>query len=94
MKSKSILKEHGIAPIPEHQLEIRYCEMLDDIYGETKIGPYEYSTSKALAEVDPAAFNCGFSDWLSSEIGETLEEIDGEYFDKHEIDSIDEEGTK
>lgn len=65
------------------ELEERYCEFLDEVYPECKIAGYEYQTSRALKEVDPIAFRCGFADWLDSEIGETLWELpNGEYTDE------------
>lgn len=65
-------------------LERMYCDFLDELYGECKIAGYEYSTSQALVEVDPTAFRCGFSDWISSELeAEILGETEtGEYFIK------------
>lgn len=67
--------------LSDHELERRYCEMLDEFYGLVKIAGYEYETSHALAQVDPTAFRCGFADWISAELGETLWEKNGEYFD-------------
>jgi hypothetical protein len=54
----------------EHELETRYDDMLDGIYGE----PMGYPASRILAEVDPIAYRCGFSDWVSGELGETITE--------------------
>lgn len=61
-------------------LEQLYCEFLDEIYGTVKIAGLEYETSSALKEIDPTAFRCGFNDWLDAELGETIWEKDGEYF--------------
>lgn len=44
-----------------------YDECLDECYPECKIGGFEYSTSRALKEVDPIAYRCGFNDWCDSE---------------------------
>lgn len=63
-------------------LEELYCQFLDDCYGTVRIAGYEYQTSRALAEVDPTAFRCGFADWLDAQLGETLWEKDGEYWDE------------
>jgi hypothetical protein len=77
--------------LTDRDLEERYENMLDEVYGLVSIGGYKYSTSRALKEVDPTAFRCGFSDWLDSEIGETLEEDGGNYYDKDDWDSYVEE---
>lgn len=69
--------------LSDRELEQRYCDMLDEIYSDCKIAGYDYLTSRALREVDPTAYRCGFADWVSSEIeNETIEEIDGKYFEK------------
>lgn len=44
--------------------EQAYDEWLDEVYGDVQIGPYEYSTARALRLVDPIAYRTGFSDWL------------------------------
>jgi hypothetical protein len=76
-------------PIFDHALEQRYCESLDDCYGRVSIAGLEYRTSRALAEVDPVAFRCGFSDWLDSEVGETItDEIDGQHYDFQEVEDL------
>lgn len=68
--------------LTDYELHQRYDDMLDEVYGEAKIGGYEYSTSKAMKEVDPTAYRCGFSDWLDSECqSDVLIEVDGEYYD-------------
>lgn len=76
--------------ISERELEQRYCERLDEIYPECKIAGLTYSTSRALAEVDPTAFRCGFADWIDAEIGETIWELDGEYYDADPSDDGEE----
>lgn len=68
----------------EYELEQMYEQMLDECYGVVKIAGLEYSTSLALKEIDPTTFRCGFNDWLDSELGETIFEINGEYYDNEE----------
>lgn len=58
------------------ELEERYDEMLNECYGTVEIAGMEYETSRALYELDPIAYRCGFNDWIDSELGETIEEID------------------
>lgn len=66
----------------EHQLERMYEEMLDECYGTVTIAGLDYATSSALKDVDPAAYRCGFEDWLDAEVREgRLFEDDGEYYD-------------
>jgi hypothetical protein len=53
-----------------NDLERQYNEMLDEVHGEAKIAGYEYQTSRALKQIDPTAYRCGFADWLDAECGE------------------------
>jgi hypothetical protein len=87
MKAKDLI-DAGIEPISERDLETQYMEMLDDVYGMIKIGAYEYETSIALIRTDPTAFNVGYADWRASELDERLVEIDGEYFDRNEVEEF------
>lgn len=69
--------------LSDYDLKKMYCDFLDEIYPECKIAGYEYSTSRALAEIDPTAFRCGFADWLDSMSGESLWELpDGTWTDE------------
>lgn len=88
------LKIKGVNPYSDHELENQFNDFLDEVYGETKIACYEYATSKALAAVDPTAFRCMFSDWLSSELDERLIEIDGEYFNLETVEANEDGGAK
>ena len=54
------------------QLEEMYDEMLDDVYGDIEICGYHYPASKALFDVDPTAYRCGFNDWLDSMIQDEI----------------------
>jgi hypothetical protein len=67
--------------LTERELYERYNDMLDDIYPDLTIADYSYNTSRALKLIDETAYRCGFNDWLDSELGETIWEKDGEYFD-------------
>lgn len=51
----------------EYQALKMYNDFLDECYPNCKIGPYEYSTSRAMEEIDPTAYRCGFNDWLDAE---------------------------
>lgn len=44
-----------------------YREALREAHGETvTVCGYEYDTARALEELDPTAFRCGFNDWSDS----------------------------
>ena len=87
MKQSEKLKLAGIEPTSERELERQYSDMLDDIYGEITIAGHRYSTSDALVRVDPTAFDVGFSDWLSTECEDRLIEIDGDYYERSEVEN-------
>ena len=55
----------GYQVISDHEAYERYDDMLDECYGEVKICGMSYCTSRALKEVDPIAYRCGFSDYTS-----------------------------
>ena len=75
----------------DRDLEARYDEFLDEVYGEVKIGGYFYSTSHALKEVDPIAYREGFNNWIDSEMsdGNLFETDDGEYTDEEPAETDD-----
>ena len=60
----------------EHELEDRFEQMLDEVFGTVNIAGYDYDTSSALKEIDPTAYRCDFAYWLDSELGESIFETD------------------
>jgi hypothetical protein len=70
-----------------------YDQMLDDCFSlESVGGPFAHmSASRVLKEVDPVAYRCGKNDWEDSESREQWEEIEGDYYDKREVEEIREE---
>lgn len=70
--------------ITDAKLHDRYDDMLDSCQDPVRIGSLEYSPSVTLKAVDPTAYDCGFSDWLSGE--EDIVEIDGAYFSREEVE--------
>jgi hypothetical protein len=63
----------------EKYTEDDYDDMLDEVYGDIEIGNLTYSTSRVLKEIDPIAYDYGFSDYQEyvyecSECGETFED--------------------
>ena len=53
--------------IHEHEAEAHYNELIDECNPIIKIFDMEYLPSHALKELDPIAYNCGFTDWLDAE---------------------------
>ena len=44
-----------------------YDEMIDECHDEvTRICGMEFNSSRALRELDPVAYRCGFADWTDS----------------------------
>lgn len=60
----------------ENLTEDDYEEFLDSCYGNVDVCGSPYPAGQVLKEVDPTAFNCGFSDWVSEEEGPMQDEID------------------
>ena len=56
----------GHQMISEREAYERYDDMLDDCHEDVKICGMTYNTSKALKDVDPIAYRCGFSDYTAS----------------------------
>lgn len=56
-------------------LEDDYCEYLDEVYEEVKIGCLTFQPSRIVRELDPIAFNIGFSDYISNQIYELEEQL-------------------
>lgn len=80
-------------PLTDTELHERYDNMLDDYYNDF-MG--SYPASRVLKSVDPIAYNCGFNDWLSGELGETITdeepEDDDDDWDEDEPDDDEGEG--
>lgn len=58
--------------VSEGEAEEQYNEMLNDVYGVVNIAGLEYETARALRDVDPVAYRCGYADYVS----EYLHEVD------------------
>lgn len=61
--------------LTDDDLEKRYDEFLDDVYGSVEIMGMDFDTSCAIKELDEITYHQGFNDWLDSEIGETIAEV-------------------
>ena len=62
--------------LTEWELKERYDDALDDCYGDVEIGGLMYRHSRAMKAVDPIAYRCSFIDWVDSELGASIEEIE------------------
>ena len=51
----------------EYELEQMYNEFLDDCYPTVNVCGYDFNPSRALKELDPTAYRCGFLDWCDQE---------------------------
>jgi len=71
-----------VLTISDRDLHAQYDSMLDDCHDSVVIAGYQYDTSNALKAVDPIAYRCGFSDWLSDD---QFLEIEGEYYNTEEL---------
>lgn len=52
----------------DSEMEDRYQDTLDEIYGEVDIAGHSFSTGRALRELDEIAFREGFNNWIDSEV--------------------------
>jgi hypothetical protein len=50
----------------DYQIEQSYADMLDDVYGTVIIAGSEFTTSRALKELDPIMYNEGLLDFTDS----------------------------
>ena len=87
---KQGIDEGDITVIDDGEMTKRYRDFLDEVNGPVCIGTLEYCASRVLEEVDPIAFNCGFSDWTDAE-WEIYEEIEDGWAETREIDDYIEE---
>lgn len=58
--------------------------MLDECYGSFTVGEIPFTASQILSQLDPIAYDCGFSDFNDEELGEKqseLEDLESELID-------------
>lgn len=51
----------------ESELEDVFSDGLDDCWEPVSACGYEYPAGRALRQLDPVAFRCGFLDWLDAQ---------------------------
>lgn len=64
-----------MAKLEDYEIEERYKEMLDEVYGIVKIAGMEYDTSRALYELDPIAYRVGLADYSATQECNECEEV-------------------
>ena len=74
-------------PLTDRDLHEQYDEMLSEIYGEVEICGLKYDAARALKEIDPIAYRCGFNDWLDSQCqdGQLFEHNDEYFTEEQEV---------
>ena len=53
-----------------------YDQWLDDVFGDVEVASYKYSTSGTLKEIDPIAYNIGYTDFIDAVAGSVDDELD------------------
>jgi hypothetical protein len=61
MSWKKVIKE-----MSDDELKEQYDELLDEIYGEVKLGNLTFSPSRIIRELDPVAYRTGLNDYEDS----------------------------
>lgn len=61
MSWKKVIKE-----MSDDDLKEQYDELLDEIYGEVKLGNLTFSPSRIIRELDPIAYRTGLNDYYDS----------------------------
>lgn len=62
-----------------------YNDMLDEAYGPVDIAGITFDASRALNELDPTAYKCGWLDWCDAE-GIDTDELEDDYtFDRDRL---------
>lgn len=90
-ENETKLEQRVKAELTEADTEKLYEDMLTDCYGDIDVCGYTMDAGLVLRKCDPIAFNCGESDYIDSLLGDTLREVDGLYYDKAEVDAIENE---
>lgn len=52
------------------ELEDAFENDLNECYDTVSVCGYEFDAGRALRELDPIAFRCGFSDWIDGRISD------------------------
>jgi hypothetical protein len=63
MNARNLIDE---ATLDDREFAEQYDGWLDEVYGDVQLGSLTYPAGLVLKEVDPVAYECGFTDWLDS----------------------------
>ena len=71
-------------------VESNFDEYIDETNEMVTILGMKYSPSTVLQDTDPTAYRCCLADYIDSEQsnGTLSDEINGEYYDKSEVDDL------
>ena len=88
-------KVNELEKFTEYEIEQKYDEYLDEVYGEIEICGFKYAASRALKNVDEIAYRVGFADWESFYYVEIFVG-DGKimYVDREEYEALDVDDEK
>ena len=89
MTRQELLDERVKEELSEINMEEAYDNMLDEVHESCELCN-QYGASRILKEVDPIAYNCGYSDFIDSQ-SDSCYELDGEYYEQYEVDEIEAE---
>lgn len=84
---KDKMFQERVQDLDKVDVDERYDDMLDEC-GTVEVGSLTFDASRVLKELDPIAYNCGFSDWLDSA---GLYEHGDDYYEQEEIDELRED---
>lgn len=59
-----MINEPEVYTRPDAELASEYDQYLDDCYGDIEVAGQRFSTSYALKELDPTAYDIGYGDWV------------------------------
>jgi len=87
--------------VSESDMETAHDDMLSEVFGEVEICGYKYDAARALREVDPIAYRCGYADYVSAyyaevdpdDFPEVIEDDDATCEICHQSLTEDERGT-
>lgn len=67
--------------LSDEDLLERFDEYLHETWPIAMVCGYEHDPVALLKQIGPTAYRTDFNDWLDSEIGETIEEEGGKYYE-------------
>lgn len=83
-----LVEDSGIDIKTDTELEQAYDNSLSELYGQVDICGMSFDSARALQELDPTAYRCGFNDWTDANDWNELD-CDGttiRYYNSNDID--------